>query len=224
MIANLTPTGTPDEFTVTLPAPGERTSYQYFFTLQNSRQQPITTPTAAPTDNVFFEFFYDADEILPEIVHEPVTNLDDRSTQLLIEASITDEFTGVDSAFIEYSINDVPQANVLMERNFSDGFRPDLYVGVLTFPVGLNEGDRITYRIIANDKSATSNLISSPEENGTYEIIITKTLDAINFYVNDFEVDDNDFNGNGFSITQPNNFGEQAIHSIHPYTLSLIHI
>jgi len=217
-VGTMTPTGTAGEFTITLPAPGERASYQYFFTVQNSRQQSITTPTAAP-DADFFEFFYDVDEILPEIVHEPVTSLDDKSTQLIIEASITDEFTGVDAAFIVYSINGTPQTDVPMERNFSDGFRPDLYVGIINLPVnGLNEGDRIEYQIFATDKSAASNLITSPATDETYEVIVTKILDAINFYTSDFEIDNNEFNGNGFSITSPNGFSDQAIHSIHPYT------
>jgi len=82
MVAAMTPTGTEGEFTVTLPAPGERTSYQYFFTLNNIRQQRIVTPSAAPGTN-FFEFFYDIDDILPVIVHEPITWLDDKSSQLV---------------------------------------------------------------------------------------------------------------------------------------------
>jgi len=217
-VGNMIPTGVPGQFTITLPAPGERATYQYFFTVDNSRQQPITTPTLAPTAS-FFEFFYDVDEILPQIVHEPVTILDDKSIQLVIEASITDVFTGVDSAFVEYSFNGVPQGSALMERNFADGFRPDLYIGIINLPAnGLNENDRINYQIVANDKSPVSNIIISPATNDTYEVLITKTLDPINVYVNDFEIDNNEFTGEDFSITTPTGFTNQAIHSVHPYT------
>ena len=217
MVAPMTPTGNAGEFTVTLPAPGEISSYQYFFTLNNGLAQQVTTPTAAPGAN-FFEFFYDVDEILPEIEHQPVTTLDDKSTELLIEANISDVFTGVNDAFIEYSINDVPQGTVPMERDFTNGFRPDLFVGIINLPEnGLNEGDRLEYQIFANDNSAASNLITSPAADETYEVIVSKILDAISFYVSDFEIDDNEFNGNGFSITSPNGFSDQAIHSTHPY-------
>jgi len=218
MTAPMMPTGTPGEFTVTLPAPGERTSYQYYFTVNNSRQQRIVTPTAAPGAN-FFEFFYDVDDILPEIVHEPITWLDDKSSQLVIEASITDVFTGVDSAFIEYSINGTSQGSTPMVRDFSDGFRPDLYVGVLPLPDnGLNGGDLIQYRIVANDKSATGNSITSPVADGTYDVNITTVLEVVNLYTNNFETDEEEFNGNGFSIITPPNFSDGGAHSIHPYT------
>ena len=136
----------------------------------------------------------------------------------MIEANISDVFTGVNDAFIEYSINDVPQGTVPMERDFTNGFRPDLFVGIINLPEnGLNEGDRLEYQIFANDNSAASNLITSPAADETYEVIVSKILDAISFYVSDFEIDDNEFNGNGFSITSPNGFSDQAIHSTHPY-------
>jgi len=187
--------------------------------LDNSRQQRVVTPTAAPESN-FFEFFYDVDEILPVIVHEPITWLDDKSSQLVIEASITDVFTGVESAVVEYSINGVAQPPTPMVRDFSDGFRPDLYVGILPLAEsGLNGGDLIQYRIIANDRSASSNVITSPAtDNATFDVNITTTLNIVNFYTNNFETDDNEFNGNGFSITTPTGFLDGGVHSIHPYT------
>jgi len=218
MTAAMTPTGTTGEFTVTLPAPGERTSYQYYFSLNNSRQQQIITPTAAPGAN-FFEFFYDVDEILPEIVHESINWLDDKSSQFVIEASITDVFTGVDSAFIAYRINGGAEATTPMVRDFSDGFRPDLYVGVIPLPEnGLNGGDLIQYQIIANDNSDVSNLITSPSEDATFDVNITTTLAVVNSYANTFEVDEGEFNGNGFAINTPSGFADGGINSIHPYT------
>ena len=218
MVGAMTPADAVGGFTVTLPAPGERTSYQYYFSLNNSRQQKIVVPSAAPEAN-FFEFFYDADDILPEIVHEPILWLDDKSTQFVIEASITDVFTGVDSAFIAYRINGTTQGTALMVRDFSDGFRPDLYVGIIPLPDnGLNGGDLIQYQIIANDKSENGNLITSPEEGATFDVRITEILETVNLYINDFGIDEGEFNGNGFSITTPSGFSDGGLHSIHPYT------
>ena len=217
-ISPMTPTGTPGEFTVTLPAPGERASYQYFFTLNNSRQQQVVVPSAAPGAN-FFEFFYDIDETLPEIIHEPILWLDDKSSQFVIEASITDVFTGVDTAFITFSINGEAQDTTPMVRDFSDGFRPDLFVGIIPLPDnGLNGGDIIQYQIMANDRSENGNLIISPSENATFDVRITETLGVTNLYTNDFTVDDGDFNGNGFAIRTPTGFSDSGLNSNHPYS------
>ena len=186
--------------------------------MNNSRQQRIVVPSAAPEAN-FFEFFYDVDDIRPEIVHEPILWLDDKSSQFVIEASITDVFTGVDSAFIEYSLNGATQGVTPMVRNFSDGFRPDLYVGIIPLPSnGLNGGDLIQYQIIAHDKSENGNRITSPEGDATFDVRITETLEIVSSYINDFGIDEEEFNGNGFSITTPPGFSDGGIHSIHPYT------
>ena len=218
VVLPMTGTGTADEFTATIPAPNEITSYQYYISLADNREVQFVAPTEAPNP-LFFEFFYAIDETLPEIVHEPVTTLDDQTTLLTLEASVTDFFTGVNEVKIDYKINGVAQPEVLMERDFTDGFRPDLYVGNIELPAGgLNEGDILEYRIIANDRSPARNTINTPDTGGFNAIEVSKILTAIDLYVNDFEVDENDFNGNGFSITTPARFQDPAIHSIHPYT------
>ena len=214
----MTGTGTADEFTATIPAPNEITIYQYYITLKDNREVPFVAPTEAPNP-LFFEFFYAIDETLPEIVHEAVTTLDDQTDLVTIEASVTDFFTGVETVKVEYKINGITQTDVIMERDFTDGFRPDLYVGNIELPTGgLNEGDVLAYRIVANDRSPARNSINSPNTGGFNEIEVSKILTAIDLYVNDFENDDNDFNGNGFSITTPAGFSDPSINSIHPYT------
>ena len=106
-----------------------------------------------------------------------------------------------------------------MVRDFSDGFRPDLYVGIIPLPsTGLDGGDLIQYRIKANDKSASNNLIVSPGGDATFDVNITEVLEIVSSYSNNFETDDNEFNGSGFSITTPSGFSNGGIHSIHPYT------
>ncbi len=214
----MTRTGGTAEFKATIPAPNEVTVYQYYISLKDNREIQFVAPAEAPNP-LFFEFFYAIDETLPEIVHEPVTTLDDQTTLLTLEASVTDFFTGVNEVKIEYKINGISQPDVLMEKDFTDGFRPDLYVGNIELPAGgLNEGDVLEYRIVANDKSPARNTVNTPDSGGFNEIEISKILTAIDLYVNDFEVDENDFNGNGFSITTPSGFTNGAIHSIHPYT------
>ena len=183
-----------------------------------NRNITFLSPTQAPNP-LFYEFFYDVDETNPVIVHEPQETLDDQATALDIEASVTDFFTGIREVIIEFKINGIEQSSVIMEKDFTDGFRPDLYVGTIPLPdIGLSENDLLEYRIIAVDKSPAKNSIISPSENEFYNVTLTKTLDAIHLYVNDFEIDKGDFSGNGFSVTRPAGFSDPAIHSIHPYT------
>ena len=217
-IIPMLPNGQPNEYEALIPAPGVITKYQYYITLTDNENRIFVSPSEAPTP-LFYEFFYDNDDTEPEIVHEAINTLDDQASSLDIDASVTDFFTGISQVFIDVRINGVEQNSVLMERDFSDGFRPDLYVGRIPLPDnGLSENDLLEYRIRAIDKSPRENIRTDPVNGSFYSITITRTLDAIRQYVNDFEVDENDFNGQGFSITQPNGFTDQAIHSIHPYT------
>jgi len=47
---------------------------------------------------------------------------------------------------------------------------------------------------------------------------ITETLEIVSGYTNVFEVDDGDFNGDGFSVIAPPGFLDGGLNSIHPYT------
>ena len=217
-ILSLQATDNANEFQVTIPAPGKITKYQYYLRVEDQRGLNFTSPSEAPNP-LFFEFFYANDETNPVIVHEAVETLDDKAGNLDLDASVTDFFTGVAQVWIDYRINNGTLTSISMDKDFSDGFRPDLYVGSVLLPEnGLSENDELEYRIRAIDKSPQQNTITSPADNSFYKVRITKTLDAIRQYVNDFEIDENDFNGQGFSIAMPSGFTDQAIHSLHPYT------
>ena len=219
----MTATGNPDEFTATLPAPNEFTIFQYYISVNDSRDLQYASPAGAPVP-VFHTYFYQLDSTLPEIVHESVKLAGDADSEIPLDASVTDFFTGVDEVFIEYKINGATRPAVFMEKDTTDGFRPDLYVGAIPLSRFIAEGDVIEYRIVANDKSQANNTIMSPADGSFNEVEISAIRAAVPLYVNDFEVNLVDFNGTGFSITQPTGFSDNAIHSIHPYTLSLIHI
>jgi hypothetical protein len=217
-ILPMQPSTQTDEFQATIPAPNKLTQYQYYITVKDNRDVLFISPSEAPNP-LFYEFFYDVDETKPEITHEAIENLDDKASGLAIEASVTDFFTGVKEVIIEYKINGEIQPPVPMEKDFMDGFRPDLYIGTIPLPTqGLSENDILEYRIIAKDKSPSSNTINAPLANEYYTVKITKTLAPVSLYVNDFEFDKSDFNGNGFAHGQPSSFTNQAIHSNHPYT------
>jgi len=210
-------TGNADEFTATLPAPNEFTTFQYYISVNDSRALQFSSPANAPVP-VFHTYLYQMDNTLPEIVHEPVRVAGDADTEIPLDASVTDFFTGVDEVFIEYTVNGATRPIVFMEKDTTDGFRPDLYVGAIPLTRFISEGDIIEYRIVANDKSNANNTRTSPADGSFNEVEISAIRAAVSAYVNDFEVDLVDFNGTGFSISNPTGFSDNAIHSIHPYT------
>ena len=214
---NMTATGNADEFIATIPAANEFTVIQYYISVNDSRNLQFSSPAGAPIP-VYHTYLYQIDNTLPEITHEPVKIAGDADSEIPLDASVTDFFTGVDEVFIEYKINGANRPAVFMEKDTTDGFRPDLYAGAIPLTRFISEGDIIEYRIVANDKSNANNTIMSPADGGFHEVEISAIRAAVSAYVNDFEVDLIDFNGSGFSITNPIGFSDNAIHSIHPYT------
>ena len=105
---------------------------------------------------------------------------------------------------------------ILLDRDFSDEFRDNLYSGLINLAASLNVSDRLEYRIIAIDKSLNRNMITSPTT-GLYQIDISETFNATITYVNDFNITDSDFQGNGFSVRRPSGFSDSGIQSQHPY-------
>lgn len=217
MTVNMTATGNADEFTATIPAPNEFTVVQYYISVNDSRALQFSSPANAPVP-IFHTYFYQLDNILPEIVHEAVKIAGDADSEIPLDASVTDFFTGVDEVYIDYQINGVTRPAVFMEKDTTDGFRPDLYIGAIPLSRFIKEGDIIEYRIVANDKSDANNTIRSPADGSFHEVEISAISAAVSLYVNDFEANLVDFNGTGFSISNPSGFSDNAIHSVHPYT------
>jgi hypothetical protein len=201
----------------TLPAPNEEVNYTYYFTAANSRNVTFTNPGKAP-DN-YFEFQYRVDDETPSVIHNSPESIQDVEPELVVEAEITDEYLGVDTAFIAWRINGVIQDTVGMERQtgFSEGDTTDFYEGTLILPEeGLAEGDTITYQIIAIDKSKAKNVTVAPD-GGFWKVGVSSIQASVLSYVNDFDIPTADFTGDGFSIREYPNFESDAIHSTHPY-------
>ncbi|MFK7981373.1 MAG: hypothetical protein AB8G86_15415, partial [Saprospiraceae bacterium] len=91
--AAMTATGNADEFTATLPAPNEFTIFQYYISVNDSRDLQFSSPAGAPVP-VHHTYFYQLDNTLPEIVHEPVKLAGDADSEIPLDASVTDFFTG----------------------------------------------------------------------------------------------------------------------------------
>jgi len=211
---SMTPTSQPDQYTYTIEATGDTENYQYYFTLIDSRNITLPFPQEGP-DPLFFETFY-GDNNLPIVEHTPLTSIDDKTLQFPIEAVATDFYKGIDSVYVEYFINGVLQPSVRLSIDTTIAFRDSVYTGVISLNESLSAADTLEYRIVAVDKNTPGNIRYVPAD-GRYPIEIKMTFEAVITYINDFDENRDDFDGNGFSIDQPMRFDNKGIQTEHPY-------
>ncbi len=200
-----------------IPAPNREVKYSYYFTATNRRNIKFTNPGIAP--NNVFTYEYGLDRERPRLNHERVANINTDNSKIDIVAEIIDEFTGVASAVVNWSIDGQTMPSVNMERQL--GFQvtdtTDNYKAILTFPNGpLSAGTVVRYQIVAVDKAKSANSSQLPFT-GFYSLTVEQVKEAVITYVNNFNVASNDFAGNGFRINRPTGFADNAIHSDHPY-------
>lgn len=209
----LTPTGEPNKFTFTIPNPGQETIFSYYLTVDDEKGRIFTNPGEAP-DRAFFQFIAAVDDSIPEISHTPVDFLLPAETELPIDASITDYWTGVDTAYVEWSINDVEQtaASMTQDKAFPAGWS-----GTLDFASGLQSGDIIKYQIIAIDNAGNPQMAIAPGETEFFSITIEEVTNATLFYETDFNSPNDDFLGAQFTIEQVAGFPDGTLNSPHPY-------
>ena len=225
------PTGTADEFSATIPAPGVDAVIQYNIQVTDNMNRILTNPgeyydpgavvSQKGPITAYYSFHVGPDTQAPEIIHIPkafVSYLDD---ELLIDVEIK-ESSELSSVQLEFIFND----GAAQISNFTlQNSEPDLFDGSTTYhyrntisftPGQLSDGDQIKYRITARDNSSNANLALSPAVD--YFIVPVEGLaQSRTYYVNNFNSLSDDFIGDDFTINQPANFNDPAIHSQHPY-------
>lgn len=211
-ILQMIPTTNRNEYTATLPNPGKGTELLYYIEVIDDKLRRFTDPGQAP-DFVTFGFRIDVDDSIPQIEHTPVSFILENETDVAISASITDFFIGVDTAYIEYSINDVNQASIAM---LHDPETFSIYNGTIDLSGGINADDIIKYRIVAIDKSLAQNSSVHPVS-GFHEIFVEGIEQPVTEYFNDFNNPTTDFLGDQFTVFTASGFTDGALHSIHPY-------
>lgn len=216
-ILPMMPTGTATEFTASIPT--GQPKYHYFISVRDTDQRIITNPGknyvqgSAITQGIF-TFEVGPDSKPPRISHVPVSYMSEHDT-LRLQAVVSDNL-GLDEVRMEWKFNGASQPEqTLVLKPGTDS----TYVLGIVFPAGaLANGDKIHYRIRAKDKSAAGNTSHAPSAGGFYEVNISGLMPAQGSYFNNFNsLTDEDFFGNGFSISKPAGFENGAIHSTHPY-------
>jgi hypothetical protein len=210
----MSPTGTANQFSASLPGTTVDLSYGYYFSVIDVLNREFTAPGKVQTQGSdatqdFVVIDIGADDSDPIIEHTPVDFVFEGDTQFEIMAVITDNIA-VAEAHVEYQIDGGAIQTLSMTKT------GDTYSANISLPASLAIGDKIEYRIVATDASSGSNQATAPQT-GFFSVFVTGTMPTQNSYVNDFNTPTNDFIGNSFSISTPSGFDNPAIHSKHPY-------
>lgn len=205
---------TADGFSANIPAPGVEKEVQYYISAVDSKGKTVTTPGQAPA--YYFKYIFAIDNTLPEIVHIPFTEISTIDRSFDLSADVSDFFTGVDTVYVEFSINKQLQPGIPMSLQALDLFSDPVYFATVELPRTLAENEFLDYRIVAIDKSNAKNRSTFPAT-GFQSVNISAIAGSVDKYSNDFEATTVDFTSNGFSQQVEPGFSSNAIHSMHPY-------
>lgn len=212
-----------NQYSYTLPKSTNRRQIQYYWTGEDLVGNKITSPAEAPKSTKGFynyhQFTIGADTVKPVLSYQNnIYTIYDTDTKITIPTGYAYDNIGIDSVYVEYLINGVKKAPILLSTtaensNFS-------FTGSLLLPAGsIKSGDIITYRIVVKDKAKIKNIRYAPEK-GYYEIRVLKILSVVKTYSNNFDAltsPPEDFYLKGFSFIKPAGFNNISLNSDHPY-------
>lgn len=197
------------EYSVTLEPGADVTEIQYYVEVADIKNRVRTSPWNAPRTLHDVQFGPDTENPLVTVVPIPYFLL--RGEPLQVQAEVDDNL-GIDTVYITYSINDIPQPAfglTLVEGTTYSG----------QFPFDLNalkDGDMVTYNVVATDASSNQNTTIYPE-NDVLEFRVEQIFDPVTHYATDFNEASSDFVISNFDIYTAQNFDNGALHSPHPY-------
>jgi Secretion system C-terminal sorting domain len=207
-----------NEFSASIPAKGFASTYGYYVSVKDNLGRSIVKPGISAEDgkspfNLFYVFEAGPDTKAPFINHTAKPFILATDGEFKIEAIISDNIS-VLSASLEYQINGADQTPVTLT------LKPDTdstYTVTVPLP-GIQNGDKLKYRIRAKDNSLAQNETASPSASEFYELNVVTLAATQDFYSNNFNSVTEDFFGdNIFNITTPSGFSNGAIHTTHPY-------
>ena len=181
----------------------------YFFTATDINNRRVVFPSDAPARYLSFKIGVDNEP--PVVTHQPIKYMLSTNPSATINAHVTDNL-GVKAVNIEYFVNGGVSGDIPLHNDTLDS-----YTGNFVFPAGtVKAGDKISYRIVAEDASRQSNMANSPSS-GYYTFIIEKIQSPVEKYVNNFNIATNHFIGSDFNVSTPARFDNPGLNSAHPY-------
>jgi hypothetical protein len=214
---SMTSTGNANEYHAALPGKSIDWKYGYYISVVDISNRTFTKPGKVQTQNKpatqdLIVFAIGADTKAPEITHTPTDFIFEGITTLTLSATVTDNI-GVQSVSMQYTIKGGTAQTIPMQKSATN---ENNYTATINLPTGLKIGDKIEYKITAQDVSSNANKITAPVT-GLYSVFVTGIMATRDHYVNNFNQPSIDFIGNSFSITTPAGFDNGAVHSRHPY-------
>lgn len=228
----MTATGQPNQFSATLPATGNAVTYGYYISAKDNLERTLVKPGiytddgAAPVQRLFV-FEAGPDTKGPFFSHTPVAFTKASDTQFEISAIVSDNIA-VGNVFVDYKITQSGITGTLLTlpMNIVAGTDSTYSQTISYAGLGLSNGDKIEYRIRANDQANAPNTKSIPTGlPGFYDVNIVSLAATQDSYTNDFNnttTASQDFFGSAeFSIRAETGFSNGAIHTTHPYQQGL---
>jgi hypothetical protein len=228
------PTTTRGEYQATIPAATANRTVNYYIEAVLPGNNSITSPGNAPRNTWFFASLA-SDNTAPTIAHEPPRFLLETEASFDVLAEVNDAL-GVDTAFVEFQVNNDPLTRVGMGRDSFTGFviqggtggnttgfntsngGSGSFTGRLLL-AGLRDGAVLRYRIVARDRAQGRNQATSPAT-GFHEVRIVGFGNPRETYENNFnnvQTAAGDFIGTDFRVEQPRGFEQACLNSDHPY-------
>ena len=187
----------------------ETGTIDYYISARDMMKRTFALPTEAPIE--INTITIGPDNIAPEINHSPIPYFVSYGENIEISTKADDNL-GLDTVYIEYSINSVPQQSFGLKLDSAH-----IYSGIFNTDAKLlNDGDEITYQIIAIDSSVAKNKTISPADS-LYSFKVEKIFDPVGGYYNDFNTLSNDFILSDFDIYTDPGFENGSLNSPHPY-------
>ncbi len=181
----------------------------YYISATDDKNRTFYRPREAPRE---YETIYTGpDNEAPVIIHDKIPYHILIHTDLEVSAFVDDNL-GIDTVFVEYSVNGIPQApfglSLKSGTNYSGAFNLN--------DLSLNVGDEISYHITAIDASLAGNSSRLPIES-EFSFTVEDIFEPIAGYFNNFNTPTVDFALADFNIYKEEGFADASLHSPHPY-------
>jgi hypothetical protein len=199
----------PGLFSAELIPSSSPVTIHYFIQAGDIKNRIFTLPTNAPDS--LYSLKIGPDNEPPVISHHEIPFYLLNNEDLTVSAAVSDNI-GIDTVYVEYSVNGVVQTPFGLVSD-----PENLYSGYFNFNKNLlNDGDVVTYNIVAKDASVAQNSKKVPD-GSAYSFKAENLFDPISGYISDFNNPTNDFVIRDFEVYTADNFENGALHSPHPY-------
>lgn len=196
-------------YTAELTPEIETTKIHYYIQAGDTMNRIFTVPTEAPSD--LYSISIGPDTEKPEINHLPIPFFMLTGENLPISVNADDNL-GIDTVFVEYSVNGQPQTPFGLTLDSLT-----TYTGIFNFDIEqLKDGDEITYNVTAKDSSFAQNTKKIPFKD-KFTFKVEEIFDPIGGYINNFNNPTIDFIISDFDIYTETSFEDGALQSPHPY-------